>query len=48
MVAFGDTKAVIFEGAQKPQAIAEIAMDENTKSIFTMSAISELVTGNEG
>ena len=34
MVAFGDTKAVIFEGAQKPQAIAEIAMDENTKSIF--------------
>ena len=34
MVAFGDTKAVIFEGAQKPQAIAEIPMDEKTKSIF--------------
>ena len=46
MVAFGDTKAVIFEGAQKPQAIAEIPMDEKTKSIYNEHYIG-IVTGNE-
>ena len=47
MVAFGDTKAVIFEGAQKPQAIAEIPMDEKTKSIFYNEHYIGIVTGNE-
>ena len=47
MVVFGDTKAVIFEGAQKPQAIAEIPMDEKTKSIFYNEHYIGIVTGNE-
>ena len=47
MVAFGDTKAVIFEGVQKPQAIAEIPMDEKTKSIFYNEHYIGIVTGNE-
>ena len=47
MVAFGDTKALIFEGVQKPQAIAEILMDEKTKSIFYNEHYIGIVTGNE-
>ena len=47
MVAFGDTKALIFEGVQKPQAIAEIPMDEKTKSIFYNEHYIGIVTGNE-
>ena len=47
MVAFGNSKIVIFEGTQKPKVSKEIAVDKEIKSVFYNSDYFGLVTNNE-
>lgn len=47
MVAFGDSKVILFEGAQKPQAVAEISLEKEAKSIFHNEAYIGIVSSNE-
>lgn len=47
MAAFGDQKAVIFEGTQKPQVKKEIALKQEVRSIFYNEAYLGFVFKNE-
>lgn len=47
MAAFGDKKAVIFEGTQKPQVEKEIALKQEVRSIFYNEAHMGFVFDNE-
>lgn len=47
MVAFGNGKAVIFEGDQKPQVKKEIAVEQEIRSIFYNEAYIGLVFENQ-
>lgn len=47
MVAFGSQKAVVFEGAQKPQVKKEIAIEKEIRTIFYNDAYFGFVFDNE-
>jgi hypothetical protein len=47
MLAFGDSKVLIFEGTQKPSVSKEIAIDKEIKSVFYNQDYFGLVTNNE-
>ena len=47
MVAFGDSKILVFEGSQKPQQTAEIILDKEARSIFHNQDYIGIVTSNE-
>lgn len=47
MVAFGDSKVIFFEGSQKPQAVAEIPLEKEAKSIFYNENYIGIVNSNE-
>lgn len=47
MVAFGDEKAIIFEGTQKPQVKKEIALKQEVHSVFYNEAYIGIVFNNE-
>lgn len=47
MVAFGDTKLLVFEGTQKPQQKAEIVLEQQARSIFHNENYIGVVTDNE-
>lgn len=47
MAAFGDQKAIIFEGTQKPQVKTEIAFEEEIRSIFYNEAYLGFVFDND-
>lgn len=46
MAAFGDTKAIVFEGTQKPQVKQEIALKQEVRSIFYNEAYLGFVFQN--
>lgn len=47
MAAFGDSRVIIFEGAQKPQEVAEIPFEKEAKSIFYNEKYIGVVNSNE-
>ena len=47
MVAFGSQKAVVFEGAQKPQVKKEVAIEKEIRTIFYNDAYFGFVFDNE-
>lgn len=47
MIAFGDSKIAVFEGAQKPQLITEIPIEKEAESIFYNESYVGLVYDNE-
>lgn len=47
MVAFGDTKLLVFEGTQKPQQKAEIVLEQQARSIFHNENYIGVVADNE-
>lgn len=47
MVAFGDQKAIIFEGTQKPQVKKEISLEKEIRSIFYNEAYLGFVFNND-
>lgn len=47
MAAFGDSKIIIFEGTQKPQQTAEIALEKQAQSIFHNGSYIGIVSSNE-
>ncbi len=47
MIAFGDTKLLVFEGTQKPQQKAEIVLEQQARSIFHNENYIGIVTDNE-
>ena len=47
MVAFGDSKLLIFEGTQKPRQTAEVPLEKQAQSIFHNEDYIGIVTSNE-
>ena len=47
MAAFGDEKAIIFEGTQKPQVKKEISLEQEVRSIFYNEAYLGFVFNND-
>lgn len=47
MVAFGDSKIIVFEGTQKPQQTAEIALEKQAQSIFYNGDYIGIVNSND-
>lgn len=47
MIAFGDTKVLIYEGTQKPALEKEIKLDKEIKSVFYNQNYFGLVNNNE-
>lgn len=47
MVAFGDSKILIFEGTQKPQQEEEIVLEKHAKTIFHNNEYIGVVSSNE-
>lgn len=47
MVAFGDTKILVFEGTQKPKQTAEIVLEKQAQSVFHNENYIGIVSSNE-
>ncbi len=47
MLAFGDSRVIVFEGTQKPKPSKEIALEKELRSIFYNNNYFGLVTNNE-
>lgn len=47
MVAFGDSKIIVFEGTQKPQMTVEIPLEKDAKSIFYNEKYVGVVNSND-
>lgn len=47
LVAFGDSKVIIFEGTQKPEPNKEIAVENEIKSVFCNEKYIGLISNNE-
>lgn len=47
MVAFGDSELIFFEGEQRPQAVLEVPLEKEARSIFHSEDYIGIVTSNE-
>lgn len=47
MIAIGDSRILVFEGTQKPQLTAEVALDKQAKSIFHNEDYIGVVSSND-
>lgn len=47
MIALGDSKILVFEGAQKPQQVAEISLEKQARSVFYNEDYVGIINSNE-
>lgn len=47
LIAFGDSKVILFEGTQKPEPDKEIALEQEIKSVFCNEGYIGLISNNE-